>query len=66
MDSKIKDLLEREAALNELLNESLGPDCHIDGNYVYDSEELIRPVTPKEKMLTLAIQEIRDMINTIK
>lgn len=66
MNKNVKELLERERLLSEALAESLGEGNYIDGNYVYDEEELIRPVTPREKALLLSIQEIRDKINEVK
>ncbi len=66
MNKNLKELLERERLLSEALAESLGEGCYIDDNYVYDEEELIRPVTPREKALVLSIQELRDKINEVK
>ena len=66
MNEKVKQLLEREKMLSEALAESVGPGCEVDGLYVYDEEEIIRPATPRERALVLSIQDVRDKINELK
>ena len=52
--------------LSEALAESVGPGCEVDGLYVYDEEEIVRPATPRERALVLSIQDVRDKINELK
>lgn len=66
MNERIKELLAKEAILSEQLAQSIGEDCYIEDNFVYNEEELVRPVSPREKILVAAIQDIRDAINEIK
>ena len=66
MNERIKELLAKEAMISDELAQSIGHDCYIEDGYVYDEEELIRPVTPREKILLAAIEDLRDAINRLK